>query len=202
MFFVSCYYCINLLAFLFAHTLSMNTYPIPSNLIHMPQSSVPQCQMNTQAKNKTAHSGFPDKAKTHQSSVEVQQEHTAKAQAKAAHEKAKQNSIQCMAEFKLAALVEDLVDATPCPLFTPKQMSQSQNQAYSGLTPIPATSNVETSDFDRALFEPAKSESSAENDTKSAAESDPPAPPPKKLKSHSTCKATAATTKATKRRKK
>jgi hypothetical protein len=180
----------------------MNTYPIPSNLIHTPQSSVPQRQMNTRVKNKTAHPGFPDKAKTCQSSAEVQQECMAKAQAKAAREKAKQNSVQRTAKFKLAALVEDSVDTTPCPLFTPKQMSQSWNQAYSSLTPIPATSNVETSDFNRALFEPAKSESLAENDTESAAESDPPAPLPKKLKSHSTRKATAATTKATKRRKK
>ncbi|KAN0131106.1 hypothetical protein V8E53_011107 [Lactarius tabidus] len=145
--------------------------------------------MNTRVKNKTAHPGFPDKAKTCQSSAEVQQECMAKAQAKAAREKAKQNSVQRTAKFKLAALVED-------------SMSQSWNQAYSSLTPIPATSNVETSDFNRALFEPAKSESLAENDTESAAESDPPAPLPKKLKSHSTRKATAATTKATKRRKK
>jgi hypothetical protein len=125
----------------------------------------------------------------------------AKAQAKAACEKAKQNSIQHMAEFELTALVEDSVDATPRPLFTPKQTSQSWNQAYSSLTPIPAMSNVETSDFNRTLFKPAKSESSAKNDTESA-ESNPPAPLPKKLKSHSTHKATAATTEATKRRKK
>jgi hypothetical protein len=107
-----------------------------------------------------------------------------------------------MAEFELAAIAEDLVDTTPCPLFTPKHRSQSRNQAYSGLTPIPATSNVETSDFKKALFEQAKSEVSTENDSESAVESDAPAPPPKKLKSHSSCKFTVAATKAMMRRNK
>ena len=163
--------------------------------------------MNTRAKNKTAHPGYADKPKTCQTQAEVEEDHKTKAEAKVSCEEAKQNGIICMAEFEAADLAEeDLVDATPCPLFTPRQRSKRHNQAYSSLTPIQATSDIDTSDFDGALFKPAKSDISAENPTNKdsdlVVESDTAASPPKKLKSHNTHKATPVTTEATARRKK
>ena len=163
--------------------------------------------MNTRAKNKTAHPGYADKPKTRRTRAEVEEDRKTKAEAKASREEAKQNGIIRMAEFEAADLAEeDLVDATPRPLFTPRQRSKRHNQAYSGLTPIQATSDIDTSDFDGALFNPAKSDISAENptdeDSDSVVESDAAASPPKKLKSHNTRKATPVTTEATARRKK
>ena len=49
--------------------------------------------METQVSNKTTHPGTAVKAKACWTSAEVQKEHMAKAQAKAAREDAKQNSI-------------------------------------------------------------------------------------------------------------
>ena len=86
--------------------------------------------MNTRAKNKTAHPGYADKPKTHQTQAEVEGDCKTKAEAKTFHEEAKQNGIICMAEFKAADLAEeDLVNATPRPLFTPRQRSKHHNQA-------------------------------------------------------------------------
>ncbi|KAF8264143.1 hypothetical protein EI94DRAFT_1703489 [Lactarius quietus] len=159
---------------------------------------VTEHQMNTRVKNKTAHPGCADKLKTHQTAAQVAEECMAKAQAKSSHEEAKQNSIKHMAEFEVADLAEeDLVDATLHPLFTPKKRPQCWNPAYSGLTSITVMSEVDTSNFDGALFKPAKSATPTKNDS---SESDAPAPTSKKLKSCSN--ATSATTGATTRRTK
>ena len=153
------------------------------NLITMANTTAPQRQIRTRVSNRTAHPGNADKSRGRRTSVEVQKEHTAKSQAKAAHEEAKQNSINRTAEFKLADIAEEgLADATPCPPFTPKQWPPPRNQTYSDLTPLAAMSDVEMSDdFDRASFVPPRSEMSATVDD-SAVESDAPTPPPKKQK--------------------
>jgi hypothetical protein len=81
----------------------------------MPHTSAPRRQMETRASNKTAHPGYVDKViPTRRSGVEVQKTRTAKAQAKAAREEAKKNSINRTAEFELADIAkENLADATP-----------------------------------------------------------------------------------------
>jgi hypothetical protein len=87
----------------------------------MPNTSVPQHRIETRASNKTAYPGNVVKNTTHQSASEVREECEAKAQAKAAHEEARQQSTHHAAEFECADIAnEDLVDATPRPLFTPK----------------------------------------------------------------------------------
>jgi hypothetical protein len=156
----------------------------------MPHTSAPRRQMETRASNKTAHPGYVDKViPTRRSGVEVQKTRTAKAQAKAAREEAKKNSINRTAEFELADIAkENLADATPRPLFTPK----ARNRTYPDLTPLAATSDVEeATDFDKASFVQARSEMSATGDD-SAAESDATTLPPLKQTTQSIGKATKA----------
>jgi hypothetical protein len=146
--------------------------------------------METRASNKTAHPGYVDKVNpTRRTGEEVQKTRTAKAQAKAAREEAKKNSINRTAEFELADIAkETLADATPRPLLTPK----SRNRTYPDLTPLAATSDAEeTTDFDRASFMQARSEMSATGDD-SAAESDATTLPPLKQTTQSIGKATKA----------
>ena len=170
------------LAKILAHTSLTNTYPTPK-LITMANTTAPQRQIGTWASNKTAHPGNADKSHGRRSSAEVQKERTAKAQAKAAREEAKQNSINRTAEFELADIAEEgLADATPRPPFTPKQWPPPRNQTYSDLTPLAAMSDDDMSeDFDRASFVPPRSEMSATADD-SAVESEAPTPAPKKQK--------------------
>jgi hypothetical protein len=131
--------------------------PTSLNLILMPRSEearVPTCRVETWVGNKTAHPGLADRVKMRRSKEEVQKLHMDKAQAKVAHEEAKQKSIQRMAEFELQDMVdEDFTNATPHPPFTPRHLPQPQNPAYSGLTPIAVTSKAEmASDLNKALF--------------------------------------------------
>ena len=105
----------------------------------MANTTAPQRQIGTRASNKTAHPGNADKSHGRRSSAEVQKERTAKAQAKAAREEAKQNSINRTAEFELADIAEEgLADATPRPPFTPKQWPPPRNQTYSGSKNCPS----------------------------------------------------------------
>jgi hypothetical protein len=61
------------------------------------------------------------KTTKHQTTAEVQEECAAKAQAKAAHEDARLQSINRTAEFEHANMANEvLVNATPHPPFTPK----------------------------------------------------------------------------------
>ena len=80
----------------------------------MPGASVPQRHIETHAKNKLAHPGMALKAtiQPHRTTAEVRQECAVKAQAKAAKEEAKWQSINCAAEFKHEYMAnEDIVEA-------------------------------------------------------------------------------------------
>jgi hypothetical protein len=66
-----------------------------------------------------AHPGNADKVVQHQTTAKVQKKHTAKAEVKAACEKARQQSIIHTAEFDHMDMVnKDQVNATPHPSFT------------------------------------------------------------------------------------
>jgi hypothetical protein len=165
------------------------------NLVTMPNTSVPPRQIATRASNKTTHPGNAVKTTKRRTTAEVQEERAAKAQAKAAREEARQQSINRAAEFERADMVnEDLVDATPRPPFTPKK---PQYQTHSDLTPLAETSDADMSDgFEKASFVPPASEHSDTAD-ESADESDTPRPA-KKLKAEPMAKM-AATKAATKK---
>ena len=113
----------------------------------------------------------------HQTIAEVHQEHVVKAQAKAAKEEAKQQSINHVAEFKHADMAnEDIVDTMPHPPFTPKLWQTSSSQKNTCLT-----SPTETSDFEKAEgFDTAKND--AEEIVPTSDEELPQDPKPKKVK--------------------
>jgi hypothetical protein len=142
--------------------------------------------METRSKNKTAHPGNVVKPAQRRTAAELQQEREAKAQLKAAHAEAQQQSINRAAEFERADMInEDFVDATPRPLFTPKSWPPHRNLKNSVLTSAAETSDIEMGDnHDGALFEPV-----AAGDSESAVESDEPSPPPKKRKAQTVQKA-------------
>jgi len=84
---------------------------------------------------------------------------------------------------------EDIVDATPCPVFTPKPWPASNNHKNAHLTPIAETSNGEIFDgFNATLFAPSYPEKSV-SDNDLGIESDGPLPPAKKLQVKKTGKA-------------
>jgi hypothetical protein len=96
---------------------------------------MPQHHIETQLSNKSAHPGLAIKAKQCQTMAEVQQEHKAKAQAKAAQEETKQWNINHAAEFEHAEMVnEDIIDATPHPSFAPKPQPAPNNHKKAGLS--------------------------------------------------------------------
>ena len=79
-------------------------------------------QIGTWATNKFAHPGKIVKPSAPcRTLAEVNQDHEAKAQAKADHEAAKKKSIAHAAQFEQSYMAdEDMADATPRPHFTPK----------------------------------------------------------------------------------
>jgi hypothetical protein len=124
--------------------------------------------METRASNKIAHPGAVTKGVRRRTTAEVQEERTAKAEAKAAREEAKQRSINRTAEFELNEMAnEDVVDTTPRPPFTPKPWPLPRNRK-SNLIPMEGTSDVEdvemTDEFDHRSFVPDGSERSATED--------------------------------------
>jgi hypothetical protein len=139
--------------------------------------------METRARNKIAHPGHAVKTSKFRTTAEVQAERAAKAQAKAAQEKARQQSINRAAEFEHADMAdEDLVDATPRPLFTPKS---SRIRTNPNLIPLKEMSDVEmTYVSDSASFIPPSAEESVANN--SGVESDVPPPPIKKQRAQTT----------------
>jgi hypothetical protein len=139
--------------------------------------------METRARNKIAHPRNAVKTSKRRTTAEVQAERAAKAQAKAAQEKARQQSINRAAEFEHADMAdEDLVDATPRPLFTPKS---SRIRTNPNLIPLEEMSDVEmTYVSDSASFIPPSAEESVANN--SGVESDVPPPPIKKQRAQTT----------------
>jgi hypothetical protein len=107
-----------------------------------------------------AHPENADKITQHQTMVKVQKECTAKAEVKAAHEKARQQSIICAAEFEHMDMVnEDQVNATPHPSFTPIPWPPPHNQTDPSSSPLPEMSKAKMSDnLDRRSFVPPNSE--------------------------------------------
>ena len=113
----------------------------------MLQSSVPQRQMETRTKNKTAHPGYVLKPTQCRKKAEVEQERTLKAQAKEACAEAKKRGINRTAEFEHADLInEDMVDATPRPAFAPKPMPSTRNQR--SYAPVVGSGNDDPSDVE------------------------------------------------------
>ncbi|KAH9027217.1 hypothetical protein EDB85DRAFT_1893035 [Lactarius pseudohatsudake] len=107
----------------------------------MPKTPSPPRRMSTRASNKMAHPGNIVKHKC-RTTAQVQEEKMAKAKAKEARKVAKQQGINRAAQFEHACLAnEDLVDATPRRLFTPKRR---HNQMQSDLTPISKTSDSDS----------------------------------------------------------
>jgi len=114
-----------------------------------------QSDMETHVCNKMAHPGNIDKSTTHRTKTEVEEECTTKAQAVATCAGAKQQGINHIAEFEHANMVdEDMVNATPHPLFTPKARPSTHHQKDSTLA---VTTDLETSDI--KILEDSKSES-------------------------------------------
>lgn len=156
----------------------------------MPKAPVPQRSIETRSSNRLTHPGLAIKTTQRRTSAEVQQEREAKAKAKAAQQEAKQQSIKRAANFEHAEMAnEDIVDATPRPVFTPKPWPASNNHKNAHLTPIAETSDGEIFDgFDAASFAPSYPEKSVSDDD-SDIESDGPPPPAKKLQVEKTGKA-------------
>ena len=75
--------------------------PMSLILITMVKAPVAQCQIETWTSNKTTHPRQAVKPRTHHTTAEVQKEHDAKAEAKAACEEAKQQSFRCMLELQI-----------------------------------------------------------------------------------------------------
>jgi hypothetical protein len=168
------------LAKVLAHTSFNLLQPTSLILITMVKASVAQRQIETRASNKATHPGQAVKPKTRCTTAEVQKERQAKAEAKAAREEAKRQSIRRAAEFEHDDIAnEALVDATPRPPFTPKPWPPPRNR-NTNKVPVEESSDVEmTDDFDRGSFVPPGSEHSATGDD-SAVESDAPTPRPVK----------------------
>jgi hypothetical protein len=161
----------------------------------MPKS--PERRIETRAKNKTTHPGKVVKSSQapRRTKAEVQEDKAAKAQAKAAREEAKQQSINRAAEFETVDIAnEDTLDATPRPIFTPKPQRLSTKPKNSPLTSFADSSDIIFDDDDETPFMPGSQGTvdAGTGDSDSAEESDAPPPPVKKKKSKSTQKATSA----------
>jgi hypothetical protein len=156
----------------------------------MPKS--PERRINTRAKNKTTHPGkvVTSSQAPRRTKAEVQEDKAAKAQAKADAAAAIQQSINRTAEFEHADIAnEDMVDATPRPISTPKPRPRD-----SPLTSFTATSDIvfDDDDPDESPFMPGSQVSVDAGAGDSAVESDVPSLPAKKKKGKSTQKATSA----------
>jgi hypothetical protein len=119
------------------------------------------------------------KSSKRKTKAEAQQERDAKAQAKAARAEARQQSINRAAEFERIDIAnEDGVDATPRPIFTPKQrlLSRNQLQVDSPFTTFTDT-DIEESDGLHDETPPMPGSDGLVNADDSAVESDGPPTP-------------------------
>jgi hypothetical protein len=145
-------------------------------------------RVQTRAKNKETHPGLPDRALPRRASADVENERAAKAQATAARQEKKRQSILRTAEFENADIVnEDLVDATPRPNFTPKPLPPARNRKGAKLDPVAEASDNSDDDRDSLAYQPLDSEESVATGEESADESDP-RPLAKRLKANATGK--------------
>ena len=155
----------------------------------MPRTPTPGRRIGTRATNKLAHPGYAVKAKTRRTHAEVQRERAAKAQAMAAHEQAKQDAINSVAEFEHDDKIEErLNDATPrpLPLSTPR-MTRNQTHADIGtpLSPLPIGYSERSDGVDETASSFVQPSEETEDDSesgKSAVESSAPTPIKKRKK--------------------
>ena len=150
--------------------------------------------METRVGNKTAHPGNLIKS-THWTKAEIEEERIGKAQAIAARTEAKGQHINRTAAFEHADMVnEDIVDATPHPLFAPKRPASTHNSTPTDL----AMSGVE-------ILEDSESDSSDSGvavamEKSSVESSSDESPPPAQRKTRLTvAKATRTTVQPTRK---
>jgi hypothetical protein len=152
--------------------------------------AIPQRQIETRPSNKLAHPGKISKPASCQSSAEVQQEHDAKAKAKADREEAERQSIARTAKFEQADIAnENIVDTTPHPHFSPKPWPPPCNRKGAKVVPIAELDDTEIShESDNIPLTPAPSEQSV-TEGESTTEDDE-SPPAKKKRVYATKKPT------------
>jgi hypothetical protein len=167
-----------------------------SRPVTMPRKSPsPLSPIRTCPKNKNTHPGVIVQAPPRRSSAEIQQEHAAKAQAKAAQEAEKQQNIQCTAAFELTDMInEDVADATPhLALFTPKPQPHPKCKKAIPALIAEGSDDPDNSHDTSSSFSPKPSASSEDSVTEEepASEIDSQSPiPAKMLKAKVTRKAT------------
>ncbi|KAF8498390.1 hypothetical protein JB92DRAFT_3125310 [Gautieria morchelliformis] len=156
--------------------------------------------METWVSNKTAHPGRVPIAPPHRTTAKVQEERAAKAQAKAALIEAKVKRVNHAAEFDRDNIAnKDLVDATPCPPFTPKPWPPLHNRKAhhtpkAALKPIEESSDVKVTD-DQSLFIPPNSEISVVGNSEVESEAAPSPAKKRKPEIRKHAKPKATTTK-------
>ncbi|KAH8980733.1 hypothetical protein EDB86DRAFT_3087613 [Lactarius hatsudake] len=158
-------------------------------------TSSPPHRMTTRAGNKQAHPGNVLKAAPRRTTADVQWDKTAKAQAKKAHQEARQQNINDLAEFEHADMVNEGVDATPRPLAlsTPKPLPPLRDHTRLSRCRIADSSDGEA--FNNPVSTLSCTEKSTTEDDSSSEsvdeDSDDP-PSAKRRKAQTTQKATAA----------
>ena len=99
-----------------------------------PKSTVAPPRSKTHAKKRGSYPRIPDRALPPRTSVEVENERAAKAQATAAWLEKKRRILRRAAVFEDASTAnEDIVDATPRPSFTPKPRLTARNHKDANL---------------------------------------------------------------------
>jgi hypothetical protein len=154
------------------------------------KSTVAPPRTKTHAKNRGSYPGNPDRALPRRTSVEVENERAAKAQATAAWLEKKRRILRRAAVFEDADTAnEDIVDTTPRPSFTPKPRPTVRNHKNANLGRVAEVSD-NPDNRNSLSFQPVDFEESvtAGPGEESADESDP-RPPAKKSKVDRTGKA-------------
>lgn len=147
-----------------------------------PVQGAPQYHVATRSKNKSTHPGLAVRAMPRRTTAEVQQDRATKAQAKAAREEEKRQSINRTAAFEHEAIAnEDVVDATPRPPIPPKPQSAPHSHKDTSLNLARDLETSDTESFYAALSEPGCKES-IPDDSSFKSDNDTPPPPPKRLK--------------------
>lgn len=153
-------------------------FPLNSNTAMPRTPSTPGRRIGTRASNKQAHPGYAVRAKKRRTHEEVQRERTAKAQAMAAQERARQDDIDSVAEFERNDKIEEgLNDATPrpLPLSTPRVTRNVHADIGTPLSPLPAGYS-ETSGEDASSFRRPASETEDDDLSSSTVDSSAPTP--------------------------
>jgi hypothetical protein len=155
-----------------------------------PKVTVNKPPIQTRVQNKTTHPGNVDVTpkppkRKRRTKAEVQAEKMAKVEAKKILSEARKKGINRTAEFEHDDIAnEDIVDATPRPMFTPRPPPGSRNQKNSPLTPFADTSDNISVDGDSFVDDETPlmpGSNSLVHADDSAVESDGPPPAEKKV---------------------